>query len=126
MTSVVQPDLWSVTPPQHLVANEGRYRQSDPETSKKAALSVKAGTQRARVFDALCDAPDGLNGWEASVKAGIRRPHAATTRCEELEVLGFARRDGSTRPTDTGCSALVFFATDAGRDAVLHLRERAS
>lgn len=106
-----------------VLAQEGRYRASDPETSKKAAQTVKAGTQRFRVLAALCSSPDGLNGWEASVKAGIRRPHAATTRCEELEDLGFAYRTGATRPTDTGCSALVFFASDAGRVEAARLTE---
>lgn len=100
---------------EELTANEGRVRASDPETSKAAARTVKAGTQRARVLAALANAHDGLNGYEASVRCGITRVHAATTRCEELEELGFARRTGKTRPTDTGCQALVFAITADGR-----------
>ena len=100
---------------EELTANEGRYRRTDPSTSKAAARTVKAGSARARVLAALCDAPDGMNGWELSVCCGISRVHAATTRCEELERLGFAYRTGATRPTDTGCEALLFFATESGK-----------
>lgn len=111
---------------EELTANEGRVRSSDPETSKAAARVVKAGTQRARVLLALANASDGLNGYEAAVRTGINRVHAATTRCEELERLGFARRTGSTRPTDTGCQALVFEITAEGREIATEMRGTAA
>lgn len=108
------PTLFDVAA-EELTAQEGRVRSTDPATSKAAARVVKAGTQRARVLLALANASDGLNGYEAAVRTGISRVHAATTRCEELEALGFARRTGATRPTDTGCMALVFAISEAGR-----------
>lgn len=111
---------------EELTSDEGRYRASDPDTSKAAARAVRAGTQRARVLLALANASDGLNGWEASVRCDIRRVHAATTRCEELEALGFARRTGATRPTDSGCQALVFAITDAGRQLANEMRGTAA
>ena len=110
--------------PDVLANNGGRVRASDPQTSKDAARTVKAGTQRARVLLALADCVLGLNGWEASIACDISRVHAATTRMEELEALGFAHRDGSTRPTDTNCQALVFFATAEGVEASHLLRSR--
>lgn len=106
-----------------VTANEGRYRASDPATSKAAAYVVRAGNTRARVLAALCSASDGLNGWEVSVRCDISRVHAATTRCEELEHLGFATRTGATRPTDTGCEALLFFATPEGERVAADLEK---
>ena len=106
---------------EELTANEGRYRCSDPETSKAAARTVKAGTQRARVLLALCSARDGLNGYEAAKACGISRVHGATTRLGELEALGFAYRTGQTRETDTRCQALVFFATESGKATAARL-----
>lgn len=104
----------------------GRARSADPLTSKDAAKSVKAGTQRARILLALTEAPNGLNGWEAAERCGIFRVHGATTRLEELEALGMVRRDGTTRATDSGKQALVFFITDAGRAAAADLTREAA
>ena len=121
-----QLDIFSPSALDVVAENGGRSRSSDPETSKDAARTVKAGTQRSRVLCALAASPNGLNGWEASVAAQIRRPHAATTRLEELEDLGFAERTSSTRPTDTGCQALVWKITSEGRRVASELNREAA
>lgn len=120
------PTLFDAVLEDVIAENGGRVRESDPATSKAAAKVVKAGTQRGRVLLALAQAADGLNGFEASVRCGINRVHAATTRCEELEELGFARRTGDTRPTDTGAQALVWQVTDSGREMAARMTEAAA
>lgn len=120
------PSLFDAGVSEVVADNGGRVRSTDPETSKAAARTVKAGTQRARILTALVDASNGLNGWEAAVRCGIFRVHGATTRLEELEELGMVRRDGSTRPTDSGKQALIFYATDAGRTAAAELARSAA
>lgn len=118
---IVEPLVFDFTRGE-VTGGEGRYRQSDPETSKKAAHKVKAGTQRVRILAALASSPDGLNGWEAAKACDISRVHGATTRLNELVELGLAYRTGATRPTDTGCEALVFFASERGLSEAQALR----
>jgi hypothetical protein len=97
----------------------------DPPTSRQAARSnaVRSGTQRHAVLAAFAVAVDGLTDYEASIAAHLVRPHVAGNRRKELEDAGYVERTARTRPTDTGCEALVFFITDAGRRVLAEIEE---
>ena len=104
-----QPGLFDAVGKNHL----GPFHRDDPPTAIAAAVDnyPRSGSQRARIFVALLEAGErGLTGFEASRIVRIPRPHTATTRIEELERMGRARRTDRTRPTDTGSQAIVWVA----------------
>jgi hypothetical protein len=99
-------------------------------TSWLAALdnAPRASDQRRRCLLAHLTAPDGLTDWELSQAIGHPRPHVAGTRRKELAELGLIERTDRTRPTDTGSLAVVWRATEYGREVAARTlaAERAS
>lgn len=93
------------------------HRDAMPtEQAAAEQVAVRSGTQRARVLVALAAAGDkGLTDYEMSLRASICRPHVAGTRRADLQRLGLVVQTDRTRPTDTGCMAVVWCCTDAGR-----------
>ena len=87
----------------------GGVRTTDPHTSHLASEAVKrfGGGQRGRVLAALDAAPEGLTDFELSLRTGIPR-HVAARRRKDLEQAGLVVATDRTRPTDTGCLAVVW------------------
>lgn len=94
-------------------------RRGQPKTAHEAAVAVtgKTGTQKRAVLLALYAAGEhGLTDYDASVRCGIARPHAAATRRKALERAGLVKDSGRERATDSGRNAAVWVLTDLGRD----------
>lgn len=100
-------------------------RSSDPGTSKAAEpLSVKAGTQRARLLAAFGTpaAVDGLTDEEAAdLAVGVPYRSEFAKRCSELRAAGLLEVvPDVTRRGVSGQRRLVSRITDAGRAALAH------
>ena len=90
----------------------GRFHSDGRATELHAAARdlPKRGTQRARVLEAIQNAPDGVTDYELWHVHGVgARPHVPGTRREELIRDGWPIRDsGRRRQTDTGSPAIVW------------------
>jgi hypothetical protein len=89
-----------------------KARRSDPQSSKRAAVaaSVRAGTQRYRILDAILSASEGLTSEQAAQATGS--PYVSvSTRCSELLQGGLIERSGKTRATSSGGQSDVLVAT---------------
>lgn len=133
MSDVLAPSLFDAMPADVTATFPGKSHAHDPETSHAAAVAnaPRSGTQRERVLFAFVSAGDtGLTDFEAAQRCELVRPHVAGNRRKELERLGAVARTEERRPTDTGCLAVVWTLTDAGRDLAERCRreeaERAS
>lgn len=96
----------------------GRSRQSNPDTSKRAAKAIKTGALKHRILLHLLNVGHhGANDYELHRACDPNgRVHSAATRRGELEALGYVMRTSRLRPTDTpGNDGLVHILTDAGR-----------
>ncbi len=94
-----QPDLF--TP---------QSRHADPDTSRAAARSMRAGAsiQRDQIVNAL-RAHGPMNHWQIDNVLGLQHPSAAR-RMKELVRMELVRDTGRTRPTETGRNATVYEA----------------
>lgn len=116
--------------------NEPKSRRSDPHTSHLAAtaISIKAGSQRARLLIAFVEhAPNGLTDEEAATAAGISLVSEYATRCSELRNAGLidvcvTDNGPVTRIGSSGMARIVSAITDDGLTAAARLThlERAS
>ncbi len=94
-----------------------KSRSTDPRTSKAAALANKprAGSQRARLLEAIVGRdPTGMTAEQASRATSIRL-NSASTRMSELMRGGWIQESGETRRTSTGERAIVYVATEKAR-----------
>lgn len=109
MSRLTAAQLFGLPDPAREIA--GRYHHDGHDTELEAAERVapRAGSQRARVLDALHSNPAGLTDYELW-KLGIgARPHVPGTRREELIADGWPITDsGARRRTDTGANAIVW------------------
>jgi hypothetical protein len=95
-----------------------KVRATDPATSVRAAFEAapRAGTQRARILDAILAAPEGLHYDDVAAQTGIPAV-SASTRITELARGGFIFPDGD-RPTRAGGAATVWVASRKAREAL--------
>lgn len=101
-----------------LLDTPGRSRQSNPDTSKRAAKAIKTGALKHRILLHLSSMGlYGANDWELHhVCDPNGRVHSSATRRGELEALGVVTRTSHVRPTDTpGNDGIVHVITDAGK-----------
>lgn len=92
--------------------NRPKYRSSDPETSKRAALEGldRRPTQAARVLARFVRM--GPSTTDAVVRSLDGIPlNSGSTRVSELKGYGFLEPTGETRETKTGSQAEVLRAT---------------
>lgn len=90
-------------------------RNSDPETSHKAAARVAgvAGTDRREVLRIHASRPDGLTDFELA--ATMKRQQTSVgKRRGELCAAGFIERTLFTRPAPSGSPAIVWRITGQG------------
>ena len=125
-----QPNLWGFDP------NEigGRVGNNHPETSQRASMRVKSGSQKAQAIMALEESgADGLTAYELSKLvfngAGDNlSPNQTATRLGELREQGLAmyRFDQIGRPvereTTPGNTGLVHVLTRFGYEVSMDLR----
>jgi predicted transcriptional regulator len=87
----------------------GRARRNDPDTSKKAAASVKVADLEARVLDALRDHGDGLTTHELSKLLDVDLV-SVSPRLRPLSNKNLVRDSGERRRGDNGRSSIVWKA----------------
>jgi hypothetical protein len=109
-----------------VVSNQlGPWHTVDPDTSRLAAIDnyARSGSQRRRVLYELDEAElKGRTDYELHAALDILRT-AAGTRRDELRKLGLVEKTDDRRPTDTGCTAVVWRITPAGQFVAGRLRE---
>ena len=90
----------------------GRVHRDAHDTESEAAEAFPEikGEQRLAVLRAFVAAGDeGLTDHECHIICGMRRPHIAGTRREELMAAGVPIvKTDQRRPTDTGARAIVW------------------
>ncbi len=89
----------------------GRARRNSPPTSKAAARTVKTGTVRYDVLQALRGAPHGMTHHELIARFPNRAESSIRTRTSELVEMGLVKDSGHTRSTRAGNEAIVWEAT---------------
>lgn len=93
-------------------------RTSDPRTSHRAAeaITLKAGTQRARLLETFGRWPDdGLTDEEAMERStGVRADSEYATRCSEMRRAGWLVDTGRDRKGGAGTPRIVSRITDTG------------
>jgi hypothetical protein len=72
---------------------EGYCRHADPETSRKAAAKVKAGSIAARILDWLRAYPEGLTNDELAAKLEVKLV-SVSPRMKPLRLAGSIRKNG--------------------------------
>lgn len=115
-------------PPTGQRTERGATAGYSSETSLLAALdnAPRAGSQKARVLDALVAAgARGMTDYELHAQLGILRT-AAGTRRKDLERLGLCEETFDRRETDTRSMAAVHRITDLGIQVWRALLERAA
>lgn len=100
----------------------GGVRANPHRTEAEAAYAwlPKRGTQRARVLSFAASRVDGVTDCEVAQALGMLRGSASKRR-GELTGLGLLVDSGQTRPTDTGCRAVVWRVTPVGKAAAARL-----
>lgn len=100
----------TVTQPTLDFAGPGRHHGAASHDTERAAAAPDRSDLRRRVLDAFMAAGlSGLTDEEASVSAGIARPHSSATRRAELMKRGYPIVDsGRRRATSSGKSAIVW------------------
>lgn len=96
---------------------QGGTRNTDPETSRKAALQnmPRSGSQRHRALVAIVAAGShGLTGHEVSEATGIEY-RSVTPRLRELKDGDWIVDADFTRATNLNAQAQVLLATEKGR-----------
>lgn len=68
-----------------------KARGNDPKTSHDggADVSVRAGSQRAKLLAAYSGSPEGLTATEAAMSAGVSLESCYWKRCSELRQGGY-------------------------------------
>lgn len=100
----------------------GRFHPADGWTSKAAARTAgpRVGSARYRILERLTLAHrlgrPGRTAFELGAELNLLA-HVAGTRLGELEAAELVKPTGERRPTDTGRTAVVYTATEAGRAA---------
>ena len=90
----------------------GLFRADPTDTSLAAALGIKTGTARRKVYDALleCD-PRGLTDEEIIALTRLS-PNTARPRRIELVNRGFVEDSGRRHRTNTGYPAILWRLTN--------------
>ena len=112
-------------------------RNSDPETSKAAAVATPK-TKRSQagklllVFDAALPPHHSgrlgdiaLNSYEASVRAGLPTRACYWKRVSDLKYLGLIQKIGTNLDPVTRAERETYIITDAGRDLAKELKRGA-
>jgi hypothetical protein len=98
--------------------DQGAFRWSDPETSKKAARSIKVGPLVRRILKHLAPLQEPRNGWEMSKALELPTitvvPRLAPMRRNGLIQL-INKRPG---PPPKFCDQGAYIITDVGRQAL--------
>jgi len=92
-------------------------RKTDPPTSHQAAAYAarNAGTLRARALQELVAAGHaGLTDFELAARCHSQQTSIGKRR-GELVASGYVEATGTTRPAPSGAEAMVWRATDRGR-----------
>lgn len=90
----------------------------DTEEAAAASVTLRSGTQRRRVLQAIVDAvPDGVTDEEGQDRTGLH-PNSYTARRLELTEAGYVADTGDRRRTRTGHLAIVWLPTLDGLDAL--------
>ena len=125
-----QMNLWGFNPNQI----GGKVGSDHPETSQRASMRVKSGTQKAQAIKALSEGdPGGMTAFDLStvIFNGAGReisPNQAATRLGELREQGLAGYlfDQVGRPvereTTPGNTGIVHVLTRFGREVAMGLR----
>lgn len=95
-------------------------RTTDPQTSHRAAaaITLRAGTQRALLLQSFVRAGEGLTDEEAMERAvGVSPSSEYAKRCSELREAGWISPTGQTRKGNSGQDRIVSEITDAGQAA---------
>lgn len=96
------------------------HHNAPPGTSEVAAerIALRAPALRLQVLAVIvATGPTGLTDDEGERLTGIK-PQTYTPRRGELARAGYIERSGYKRPTQSGCPAAVWVATDAGKALV--------
>ena len=91
----------------------GLVARNARKTSRKAAMTVNAGTQRCRVLLAIAEIGHGYTDEECGVALGLTENSVRPRRLELVE-LGLVEDSGVTRKTKRANDAVVWAATLAG------------
>jgi len=125
-----QTNLWGFNPDQV----GGKVGNDHPETSQRASMRVKSGSQKAQAIMALSEHhPDGMTAFDLStvIFNGAGReisPNQTATRLGELREQGLAGYlfDQVGRPvereTTPGNTGIVHVLTRFGREVAMGLR----
>lgn len=100
-----------------------RVRRSDPATSAEGAkaVSIRAGSQKAKLLRAFADADaDGvtLTDEDAAARAELPVRSCFWKRCGELREAGLIEFTGDTRMASAGVNRNLSRITEAGREAL--------
>lgn len=90
-------------------ATEHAPFQAHSETSRAAAEEILtlAAAMRARVYECIVSAPDGMTDEEGQAALGMPG-NTYRPRRRELQQAGMVCDSGRTRPTESGRSAVVW------------------
>lgn len=97
-------------------------RTTDPATSHSAAkaVTVRAGTQRARLLIAFMELPDATDEEAMERADGVSPFSEYSKRCSELREVGMIKPTGETRPGISGQARIVSVITERGLDCLLN------
>lgn len=124
-----QPNLWGFDPDEI----GGKVGSAHPETSQRAAVRVKSGSQKAQAILELYFYEDGLTAYELSAHIFTSdgrtiSPNQTATRLGELREQGLAMYlfDEAGKPvereTTPGNTGLVHVLTQDGLQVAVHLK----
>lgn len=97
-----------------MIDGPGRFRKTDPATSRAAAMAVRPGSMRARLLLAHAGHPGGLTDEAAAEAAGISLTSEYATRSSELARAGYLDDTTNTRLGASGMQRFVRRITTAG------------
>jgi hypothetical protein len=111
----------ATAPPAQLTEPHAYVQTDATDTSRAAAAkaTVRSGTQRQRILQAIVDTTDaGLTDEEGQRLLGIG-PNSYPARRLELQEAGYVCDSGDRRPTlNSGSAAIVWLPTLAGLQAL--------